>query len=181
MQKHIAGLALFIFIVISSVYILGIVAAPLRMIPPVPLGMPFVRNVVVSQPVSHRVQLVSLDFNTETSYTTLALKREGNNPAPDKLWVNTSFFVPEAPGKLWSSGPVEILEPFVNGGSEVSLTVVSRFPWSSSANALRAGYYALVTVSTVSADDALRRAEQTDADIKTAAPVLVQVERKPGR
>jgi hypothetical protein len=180
MQKHIAGLALFIFIVISSVYILGIVAAPLRMIPPVPLNAPSPPSVTVWLPVSYRVHLVSLDFNTQTSYTTLTLKREGNNPAPDKLWVNTTFFVPEWPGERWSNGAVEIREPFANGRNEATPTVVAGFPWRDDASVLRAGYYAIVTVSTVSADDAARRAEQTAADIKTAAPVLVQVERKPG-
>ncbi|MDX6696016.1 MAG: hypothetical protein QOF02_3619 [Blastocatellia bacterium] len=180
-QKHIAGLVLFIFIVSSSVYIYSLVAAPLRMIPPIPLYELPTRRVNSSPPIDYQPRLVSLDFINEMSYTTLTVKRESNTPAPAMLWVNTSFFVPESPDELWTSGPVELRAPFGGGGNQASLTVVSRFPWRNSAGVRRAGFYALVTVSTVSADDALRRSEQAEATIETAVPVLVQVEQQTGR
>lgn len=182
-QKHIAGLALFIFIVSSSIYLYAFVAAPLRMIPPIPLVAPAARSVSTASPfVGHRAQLISLDFNTLTSYTTLTLRRESNAPAPGKLWVNTTFFVPESPGRRWLSGAAEISDPFANGGSEASLTIVGGFNGSvSSIVAPRSGYYALITVSTVSALDAERRGEEAAANLKTAVPVLVQVEQPKGR
>lgn len=180
--KHVAGMVLSVFIFVVSIFIVGILAAPLQMIPPVPFVAPSTRSVVVSQPVSYRVQLVSLDFINQTSYTTLMLTRERNSSAaPDKFWVSTSFFVPEQGDKRWSSGAVEISEPFANGGSAASLTVSTAFPQSLDARAPRAGYYAHVAVSTVSGEDADRRAAEMESTIKTAVPVLVQVERKPVR
>lgn len=179
--KHVAGIVLFVFIFVVSVFVVGLLVAPLRMIPPVPFVAPSTRSVVVSQPVSYRVQLVSLDFINQTSYTTLMLTRERNSPAPDKFWVSTSFFVPDESDKRWPGGSVEISEPFANGGSAASLTVAVAFPSRLDARAPRAGYYALVAVSTVSGEDAERRAAAMEANIKDAVPVLVQVERRPVR
>ena len=178
--KHAAGIALFILIVSVSVFIAAIVAVPLQMIPPVPINASSHRNAAGSQPVSYKVQLVSVDFINRESYTTLRLKRERGAPAPDSLWVYTSFFVPEYPNKSWSGSPVELREPFAEG-DKVSLTVTAACPWCGDANAPRAGYYARVQVSTVSSEAAARRDQDFDPDIKTATPVLVQVERKPRR
>jgi hypothetical protein len=179
--KHVAGIVLSVFVFVVSVFVVGILTAPLRLIPPVPFVAPSTRSVVVSQPVAYRVQLVSLDFINQTSYTTLMITRERNSPAPDKFWVSTSFFVPEQGDTRWPSGAVEISEPFANGGSVASLTVAVAFPSRLDARAPRAGYYALVAVSTVSGEDADRRAATMAADIETAVPVLVQYERKPVR
>lgn len=179
--KHVAGIALFIFIVSVSVFIAAIVAAPLQMIPPVPLGASSHRNAAESQSVSYHVQIVSVDFINRESYTSLSLKRERGAPAPDSLWVYTSFFVPEYPNKSWSGSPVELREPFSEGDEVSSITVTAACPWCGDANAPRAGYYARVRVSTVSSEAAARRDEDFDPDIKTAIPVLVQVERKPRR
>jgi hypothetical protein len=178
--KHVAGIALFVFIFGVSVLIAAIVAAPLQIIPPVPLNAPSPPSPtkLVSQPVSYKVQLVSLDFINREIYTTVTLKRERGTPAPEKLWVYTSFFVPEYPQKSWATAPVEVLEPFA-GADEVTLTVTGDCPWCGDSSAPRAGYFARVNVSTASSADVVRSAEeQMDADIKTATQVLVQVERK---
>jgi hypothetical protein len=177
--KHLAGIVLFMFIVSISVFIVRFVAAPLQIIPPVPLTAPLSNTESVSQPVSYKVPLISLDFINRESYTTLTLTREASGPKPKRLWVSTSFFVPELPGKSWSSAPIEIRGPFA-GGDRISLTVTSACEWCGDPSAPRAGYYARVNVSTVSSD-AAQRAGQTETDIKTAIPVLVQVERKASR
>jgi hypothetical protein len=179
--KHAAGILLFIFIAVISIWIVSIVAAPLEIIPTVALHEPKAAykpaeaSEQVSQ-ISYRVQLVSLDFINRESYTTLKLKRQPDGPAPGKLWVCTSFFVPEYPQKEWSSALVEINEPFA-GGDEVSLTVTGACPSCADASAPRAGYYARVSLSTVQGDSACGPGERAQTDIKTAIPVLVQVGR----
>jgi hypothetical protein len=178
--KHVAGIALFILIVAVSVFIASIVAAPLQMIPPVQIKATRLPPVNASTPVNYKVQLVSLDFINRKSYTTLTLKRDAGSPAPDVLWVETSLFIPEHPYQSWWGQPIEIRQPFANG-DQVSLTVTADCEWCADASAPRAGYYARVGVSTTSAEDATCRAAQVKADIKTALPVLVQVERKPRR
>lgn len=181
--KHVAGIALFTLIVSISVFIAGLLTEPATTmrIPPVLLDAPLngshFRTVPVSQPISYKVQLVSLDFINHQSYTTLTLKRETDDPWPDKLWVNTSFFIPSAPRKNWYSDPVEINLPSASG-NEMSLTVAVECPWTKTDYAPRSGYYARVSVSTVSSEAAIYSNEQMDKDIKTTIPVLVQVDRK---
>lgn len=177
--KHIAGIALFILIVGVSALIASIVAAPLQIIPPIPIHAPQTLNEQVSH-VNYKVQLVSLDFINRESYTTLRLKRQTDGPAPEKLWLYSSFFVPESPRKQWSSTPVEIVRPFAEG-DEVSLTIAGACPMCEEANAPRAGYYARVVVSTVPSESDCRLGERAVADIKTAIPVLVQVEQNTRR
>lgn len=181
--KHVAGIALFTLIFSVSIFIAGLLSEPAMTmrIPPLPLGAPLngspFRTVTVSQPISYKVQLVSLDFINHQSFTTLTLKRETDDPWPDKLWVYTSFFIPSAPRKNWSSDPVEINVPSASG-NEMSLTVAIECPWTKTDYAPRSGYYARVSVSTVSSEAAIYSDEQMDRDIKTATPVLVQVDRK---
>lgn len=177
LSKHVAGIALFIFIVGSSVLIVSMVAAPLQMIPPVQIKEPLSVSRTGAKSVAYTVQLVSLDFINRESYTTLRLKRDTRLPAPDTLWVSTYFFVPEFTSHGWSSAPVEIQDPFA-GGDEVSLTLTGACPLCADANAPRSGYYARVGVSTVSGIAAQSVAQ---ADSKTPIPVLVQAERKSRR
>jgi hypothetical protein len=176
--KHIAGLVLFIFIASISVFIVGIVTAPLEMIPPfkvAEVSPPSHGQRVAAPPVSYKVQLVSLDFISRQSYTTLTLKRDASRPAPKMVWVATSFYSLELPSQIWASAPIEIPAPFASG-DEVSLTVKAECPWCSDASTPRAGYYARVQVSTESSTAADR-----DANSQPAISVLVQAERKPRR
>lgn len=177
--KHIAGIALFILIVSVSAFIASIVAAPLHLIPPVPLPATAPQNVTLSQPVNYKVPLVSLDFINRKIYTTLTVKRERGTALPNKIWVFTSLFVPERPSASWSSLPVEVSNPFANG-DELSLTLSGTCKWCNTEDQ-RNGYYANIGVSTVSADDAIQRAARMSKDIKTAIPVLVQVEQNSRR
>lgn len=176
--KHAAGIALFTFIVGVSVFINSILNAPTLTIPSVPLSAQPLRSVAVSEPVSYEVQLVSLDFINQQSYTRLKLKRETNDAWPRKLWVYTSFFLPASPHKSWWTEPVEVsVHP--TSGDEMSLTVASDCSWCAGSNfAPRSGYYALVSVSAVSAEAAILNNQQMNTDIETAIPVLVQVEPK---
>jgi hypothetical protein len=181
--KHVAGLALFILIVSVSVFINKLLAAPsvTMHIPPVPLGAPLndspFRTVRISQPFSYNVRLVSLDFINRRSYTTLTLKRETKDPWPDELWVDTSFFIPSNPAKSWSGAPVRINVPRASG-DEISLTAIGDCPRCQTDSAPRSGYYARVSVSSVSAEAATVSNDEMNRDIETATPVLVQVDRK---
>jgi hypothetical protein len=177
--KHIAGLVLFIFIVSISVFIVGIVTAPLEMIPPfkeTKLSCVYELS-EAAPPVGYKVQLVSLDFINRESYTTLTLKRDLSRPAPERIWVATSFYTLERPHESWTSGAVEIRLPFADS-DEVRLTLKSSCYWCSDASAPRAGYYARVQVSAESSDAAAHD-DQMDADHQTPISVLVQAARKP--
>jgi hypothetical protein len=174
--KHVAGIALFIFIAAVSIFIVGIVTAPLQMIPPVSVASP-AQDGIDSPDIGYSAQLVSLDFINRKIYTTLTLRRDANEPAPDRLWVNTSVFIPGSPYQSRWGNSVEVRRPFADGDN-VRLTVTADCQWCADPSMPRAGYYARVGISTVSANDALYRAAQVEPDIKTTIPVLVQVEQK---
>lgn len=128
---------------------------------------------LLAQGISHEVKLVSLDFETRKSYTTLTLKRVVESPAPEKLWVRTYFFVPGEAQPSWSSETFEFDQPFKNDNT-VTLTAASSCPWCGQSSAPRDGYYARVCISTQSANDVMRSRQQNADDLKTAIPVLVQ-------
>ena len=128
---------------------------------------------LVTQGITYQVKLVSLDFETRKSYTTLALRRETDRPAPEKLWLRTYFFVPGEAQASWSSETVEFHQPF-KGDNAVTLTATGQCNWCGQSSAPGNGYYARVYLSTRSAGDVLRSGQQIDDDIKTAIPVLVQ-------
>jgi hypothetical protein len=180
-RKHVAGITLFIFIVAASIFIVGIMTAPALTIPPVPIhDAPASRNTIDSPPFRYMTQLVSLDFINQQSYTTLKLKRHVDEPAPERLWVYTLFFVPERPQISWSSGPVEVLRPFKDN-DEATITVTGECTLCGNSRAPRNGYYARVYVSTIRREwDAPSGAkiDKIGTDITTAIPVLVQVEQQ---
>lgn len=179
--KHVAGVALFIFIVSASIFINGMMTAPVLTIPPVPLlDTTPTRTTTGSPPFRYQAQLVSIDFINRQSYTTLKLKRHSGWPTPERLWVYTLFFVPEYPHMSWSSGPVEVIRPF-RDSDEATITVAGECPLCDDSRAPRSGYYARVYATTNPNYYDSLRAGKIDTDITTAIPVLVQVEQQQQR
>ena len=130
----------------------------------------------VATTVSVTARLITLDFDRRKSYTTLVLERDRRQPAPEKLWVWTYFFTPDAraAGQTIRAGePVEIRQPFANG-DKVTVNVDGACAWCDDPHAPKSGYYARVQISTASKEAARLGEAQLNYDIGTATPVIVQ-------
>jgi hypothetical protein len=124
---------------------------------------------------SYQVELVSLDFQSRHSYTTLTLNRAPAKRAPERLWVRTYFFTPDGSRAVLYTDTVEFHNPFINGDT---ITLTATAPCHQCEQSLaRDSYYARVQISTRSGNDLLLRDVLIDKDITTATPVLVQNER----
>ena len=181
LRKHVAGFVIFSIILGGAIFINAYLTAPTATVPPVStselIHQISIEEVEVPEPVNFKVRLVSLDFINRQSYTALKLKREAGQPAPERLWITTVFFLPDRGfGKLLTSN-TEILKPFVNGDI-VEYVAASSCDWCESANIPRAGYFARVYVSANYADSSYLPDINFDFDIKTATPVVVQDKRK---
>jgi hypothetical protein len=113
LRKHVAGFALFFFIVSSAILIKIYLTAPIATIipdqdtdnplqvstdePPTP---PPGRS---SQPLNFKVRQVSLDLMNNKGYTELRLERRPGQDVPEELWVTTVFFTPAHPGIIGMS------------------------------------------------------------------------------
>jgi hypothetical protein len=173
-RKHLAGLAIFSFILGSAIFINHFLNSPNVAIPSAPLQLPFSVTKETSQPISYRVEQVSLDFVNKKSYTQLTLERRPTQPAPEKLWITTYHFSPEnASGRGWTT-TTEIPQPFANRDKVELVTVSSCDLCSFSTATHRVGYFARVYVSTEYAGDTYAPAAQFDRDITTATPVVVR-------
>ena len=178
--QHAVGIALFIFILSLTTIITRYAVSPIETIPALPISILPPDSQQEPHPVSYKVKLVSIDFSSRKTYTTLALTKEFNRPAPDRAWVWTYFFSPDRPGVRWSSAPVEIQQPFAKGET-ATITATGSCDWCDDVRAPRTGYYARVNVSTQFRDAAHLREDQMKDDITTAMPVLVQAERRASR
>ena len=181
-QKMLAGGGVFILTLCAAIF--G--TRYLMTLAPTPPGA---NANVMSQPlnpgtsaarVTHRVQLITLERQSQRAYTKLTLERDEGAPAPTRVWVWTYFFTPhDKARRSWSSEPIEVREPFRDGSHRITVTVNSSCHWCDDASASAAGrssYYARVNVSTESKDAAALRDEQLNLDIVSAAPVVVQGE-----
>jgi hypothetical protein len=178
--KNLAGVLTFLTVFGLSTVVTKYLHTPLhaavnvsRVVPASPET--FVQQTATS-PVSYRVQLVSLDFEAQKSYTTLTLNRDRNQPAPESLWVRTYFFRPDGSRVAWATDIVEFHQPFKNGNT-VALTAAAPCSWCDESLAPGAAYYARVQISTRAVNDPLLHGKIVDDDIATALPVLVQNRR----
>ncbi len=122
--------------------------------------------------VDYKTQLVSLDFVSGTAYATLTLKRRAGVPTPDKVWVQTVFFAPDNTArKVRTGAPVEVREPFALEDTKTLTVAIACLPCANE-DAPASNYYARIFVSTT--PENLTREAQTNFDIATATPVLVQ-------
>jgi hypothetical protein len=171
-RKHLAGLALFSVILGSAIFINHFLTIPNVAIPSAPPQLPFSVTKETSQPIGYEVKQVSLDFINQKSYTELTLKRQPDQPAPEKLWVTTYYFSPDrASGRRWTS-QTEISRPFAKG-DQIELVTTASCDLCSSSDTPRVGYFARVYISTEYADNYYPPDARFNHDITTAMPVVV--------
>lgn len=176
--KHLAGLALFLLTFGGTVIITKFLTTPIAAIAPVRIEAATPHGYLADaapQFINYKARLVSLDFIKGKSYTTLVLKREAGQSAPEKLWVKTIFFSPDHyASKQWSS-LAEIRRPFSHG-ERVEITATGECGWCEERDAPEAGYYAQVYVSTEYPDDSQPR--EMRRNIISMVPVVVQTRRQ---
>jgi hypothetical protein len=181
-RKHIQGFAVFLIILSSAVFINEYLTQGWK-VPKVRVLAPISKETTGrQQPFNFNVRQVSLDFINGKSHTTLTLKREAGQFAPEKLWVTTFFFSPEYPERgSWTSRR-EIRHPFADD-DQVEVNATSDCESCVPFDTPKSGYFARVYVSTKDDDDSYPPDEQSSRDITTAVPVVVHwpdVTKQPG-
>lgn len=151
--------------------------------PIVPVSVPPPVVNTNASPVHYRVQQSSIDFASNRSYIRLLVERAASEETatqPERLWVWTYYFTPDAPGRSWSSAPVEIANPLANraGGRSATVTVTGECPLcDAAARRTRATYYARTHVTSEPPERARPDEALRSFDINTATQVLVQGRR----
>ncbi len=173
LRKHIDGFAVFLIIVTIAVGINEYLTWPSWKAPRVRVAAPLPQETTGNQqPINFNVRQVSLDFIKGESHTTLTLKREAGESAPEKLRVTTIFFSPEYPARGSWTSRTEILRPFASG-DQIEVTATSDCEWCVPFDTPRSGYFARVYVSTEDDDNSYPPDGQSSRDITTAVPVVV--------
>jgi hypothetical protein len=172
-RKHIAGFVIFSFILGSAILISNFLTIPDAVIPPV-LSAEAPRMTIKRQqtPVTFRVRQVSLDYNSGKSYTELNLFRPLDQPAPDRVWVTTTFFSPDSTRAEDWSIITEIQRPFDNGNGEI---YVAADHWELPPLMSRpgAGYFARVDVSSEYQGKFYDPDYHYSSDPRNAVPVVI--------
>ena len=154
--------------------------APVEVVTPAPPAPP--GDASISESIVFKPQLVTLDFASKKSHTTLALERDHARPAPERVWVWTYFFTADAGGerKYCAGEPVEVRQPFATG-NRATVTVDAPANSCAAPRDPSATFYARVNVSTESSFAARLSEAKISYDVTSATPVVVQgVSRKPG-
>lgn len=171
-RKHLAGFAIFSFIVGSAILVNHFLNIPDARIPPV--IRPEAVAGTVKAPVTFRVQQISLDYNRGRSYTQLSLFRQLDQPAPEKVWVMTTFFSPDSPrAESWSISTA-ISQPFANGNGQ-SVVAIGNWdlPPLLESDKPGAGYFARIYVSSESQGKFTEADYQNKGDVTDAIPVVI--------
>jgi hypothetical protein len=180
-RKHLAGLAIFSFILGSAILINHFLTIPNANIPPIAGTENLPGKVKDGQPpVTYRVRQVSLDYINRKSYTELSLFRQWDGPAPEKVWVTTTFFSPDSTRAQDWTTVTEIRQPFAAGNGEVFIAT-SLWELPPFLNKPGDGYFARVDVS-------LEREGKvyppdysyTRSDLADAVPVVIHWPDKQG-
>jgi hypothetical protein len=183
LRKHVAGFALFSVIVGCAIFINAFFTVPQKIVSSMHVSAsPSQPPLEDSQPVNFAVRLVTVDFNTGMTYTTLAFKRQAGQPLPERLWVTTVFSSSE--NQEWEAiSTVEINQPFTNGNqAEITASRQCDFcsPFSKAstgeffARIPTEGYFARVYVSTTKPDKFNLRPHQFGKEIPNTVPVVIQ-------
>jgi len=181
-RKMLAGVAVFLLTLCTAIFGTHYLMTPAPGANANVVSQPFSPGALAAQ-ITHRVQLITLERESQRAYTKLTLQRDEGETAPARVWVWTYFFTPnDKARRSWSSDPIEVRDPFRDGSRRVTVTVNSSCHWCDDASAPAAGsgsssYYARVNVSTESKEAAALRDEQLNFDIINAAPVVVQGEQ----
>lgn len=180
-QKHVLGFIVFVIILTCIFSIYDYLYGPAGYGPflRAPHAQP---SATVTEPPAEEspaavydVRLVSLDFVSGKSYTTLSLKLRPGQPAPERLLVRTRFYVPG--GEENQSWPTTagVTRPRAAGG-RVEVMVASECYWCDRPDAPRDGYFADVSVSAQYEGETFPL-EPDAHPVGAAVPVVVQAER----
>jgi hypothetical protein len=178
-RKHVAGFAVFSIILGSAILINHFLNIPDAAIPPVVSHEESPVRAKEPQLVIYRVRQVSLDYINKKSYTELTLFRQPHEPAPEKIWVTTTYFSPDtARAEDWTT-ITEIRQPFNRGNGDV---VVASAEWDlpPALETPGAGYFARVHVSSEYQGHFSPPDYQSESDIENAVPVVVHWPDKRG-
>jgi hypothetical protein len=123
------------------------------------------------------VELVTLAREAGRSYTRVRLRLAPGSAAPERLHVRTFFFAPDDPRqRVWAGESAEISRPFDAGG-RATVTVSARCDWCDDEDVPESGYFARVQIADEAGAMTPLPWGPSFADISTAAPVVVHVER----
>ena len=123
-------------------------------------------------PVVFKPQLITLDFASRKSQTTVVLERDPARPAPRKVWVWTYFFT-EGERKYCAGEPVEVRWPSPESKRDTVMVEASASSCAEPRDASTT-FYARVNVSTESAFAARLSESKISYDLTSATPVVVQ-------
>lgn len=173
-RKHLAGFALFSVILWSAILInhyltRARVITPAREVHPVAVA-----RTEASKPVLHyQVRQVALDYKHQKSYTEVILVHTPDQPAPEKVWVMTTFFSPDSTrAEDWSI--IESLsQPFVGGDRRAIVLATSNWDLPPSQGNPKPGYFARVYVSAEYEGQVYQAEAQPGSGFSDPMPVVV--------
>jgi hypothetical protein len=140
--------------------------------PPAPTAPP--AGTDAPAPVVFKPQLITLDFASKKSHTTVVLERDPSRPAPQKVWVWTYFFTAAGGERKYCAGePVEVRWPSAESVRE-RVTVEAPATACAEPRDASATFYARVNVSAESAFAARLSEAKISYDLTSATPVVVQ-------
>lgn len=178
-RKHVAGFAVFSIILGSAILINHYLNIPDALITPVLSQEEIPLRAKEPQLVIYRVRQVSLDYINKKSYTELSLFRQPHKPAPEKIWVTTTYFSPDtAHAEDWTT-TTEIRQPFSRGNDDV-IVATAQWDLPPALETPGAGYFARVHVFSESQGHFSRPDYQAESDIENAVPVVVHWPDKRG-
>jgi hypothetical protein len=172
-RKHAVGFVVFSIILGSAILINHFLNIPDATIPPVlsQEAAPVIAKEL--QPVTYRVRQVSLDYVNKKSYTQLSLFRQPDQPAPETVWVTTTYFSPDTTrAEDWTT-TTEIHQPFARGNGEL---FVATADWElpPALKTPGAGYFARVYVSSEYQGNLYPPDYRSASNIANAVPVVIR-------
>ena len=177
-QKHLQGFVVFVTILTCVIAVYEYINWPFGKVPraeaPASVLEPLNDEL---PPLAYDVRLVSLDFINGKSYTTLVIKLQPGQPAPERLLVKTRFYVPGGEENQGWMSEVGITRPSAVGG-RVEVTATSACDWCARPDTPRSGYFADVYVS-AQYEGKTYPPSSFVTPVEAAVPVVVQAERKP--
>ncbi|HUQ30818.1 MAG TPA: hypothetical protein VM095_01805 [Pyrinomonadaceae bacterium] len=172
-RKHIDGFAVFLIILIIAVAINEYLTFPnfkarsVRVAAPPSQPKPSRR-----QPVAFKVRQVSLDYINRKSYTELNLFHELDQPAPETVWVTTTYYSPDsARAEDWTV-TTKIDHPFDKGNGEI-FVAASDWDLPPLMSKPGAGYFARVDVSSEYQGRFYDPDYHYSSDPRNAVPVVI--------
>lgn len=173
-RKHVDGFAVFLIILSIAVSINEYLTFPNFKVLPVRIAAPHPQPKIngPQQPVTFKVRQVSLDYNSRKSYTELNLFRPLDQPAPDKVWVTTTFFSPDSTRAEDWTVTTEFHQPFDKGNGEV-FVATEHWDLPPLLDKPGAGYFARVEVSSEYQGKVYEPEYSYSSDPRNAMPVVI--------